>query len=83
VIKEGSVIQLNFSSNKQKKRPQFEIAFRLLHSITCGYILISMSTPLGRSSRISASMVLLVGSWMSIRRLCVRSSKCSMDSLSM
>jgi len=46
-------------------------------------LLISMSTPLGRSSLISASIVLFVGSRISISRLWVRSSKCSMDSLSM
>ena len=34
-----------------------------------------MSTPAGRSSRISESTVFGVGEWMSIRRLCVRTSK--------
>src|SRR5262249_24510186 len=43
--------------------------------------LISMSTPAGRSSRISESTVFGVGSMMSIRRLCVRISKCSRESL--
>src|ERR1051325_6593857 len=42
-----------------------------------------MSTPAGRSSRISESTVFGVGWWMSIRRLCVRSSKCSCESLSL
>src|SRR5215210_3676276 len=45
---------------------------------------ISMSTPAGRwSSRWSESTVLGVGWWMSIRRLCVRISKCSWESLSL
>src|SRR3954452_15609614 len=45
---------------------------------------ISMSTPAGRgSSRCSESTVLGVGWWMSIRRLCVRISKCSWESLSL
>src|SRR5204862_3088231 len=43
--------------------------------------LISISTPAGRSSRISESTVFGVGSMMSIRRLCVRISKCSRESL--
>src|SRR5947207_8067359 len=40
-----------------------------------------MSTPAGRSSRISESTVFGVGSMMSIRRLCVRISNCSRESL--
>src|SRR4029078_2407539 len=44
--------------------------------------LISTSTPAGRYSVISASTVCGVGSKMSIRRLCVRSSNCSRDFLS-
>src|SRR5438270_572981 len=40
-----------------------------------------MSTPAGRSRRISESTVLGVGSRMSISRLCVRISKCSRESL--
>src|SRR5690606_8375098 len=46
-----------------------------------GYSLISMSTPAGKSSRMSASTVLGVGSKMSIKRLCVRISNCSRESL--
>src|SRR5712691_11734679 len=42
-----------------------------------------MSTPAGRSNRISESTVFGVGLWMSIRRLCVRTSKCSRESLSL
>src|SRR6266511_261952 len=42
-----------------------------------------MSTPAGRSSRISESTVFGVGEWMSISRLCVRTSKCSRESLSL
>src|SRR5690348_18154349 len=42
-----------------------------------------MSTPAGRSSRMSESTVFGVGWWMSIRRLCVRISKCSRESLSL
>src|SRR5262245_51461954 len=42
-----------------------------------------MSTPAGRSSRIRESTVLGLGEWMSIRRLCVRTSKCSRESLSL
>src|SRR5206468_3211719 len=45
--------------------------------------LISMSTPAGRSRRISESTVFGVGEWMSISRLCVRISKCSRESLSL
>src|SRR3954451_15927173 len=46
--------------------------------------LISMFTPAGRwSRRWSESTVLGVGPWMSIRRLCVRISKCSCESLSL
>src|SRR5205814_6995959 len=45
--------------------------------------LISMSTPAGRSRRMSESTVFGVGEWMSIRRLCVRTSKCSRESLSL
>ena len=45
---------------------------------------ISMSTPAGRwSSRWSESTVFGVGWWMSIRRLWVRISKCSCESLSL
>src|SRR6202453_5008805 len=40
-----------------------------------------MSTPAGRSRRISESTVFGVGSRMSISRLCVRISKCSRESL--
>src|SRR5215470_8105214 len=40
-----------------------------------------MSTPAGRSRRISESTVFGVGSMMSISRLCVRISKCSRESL--
>src|SRR5439155_10408626 len=42
-----------------------------------------MSTPEGSWRRISASTVFEVGSRMPIRRLCVRISNCSRDSLSM
>ena len=42
-----------------------------------------MSTPAGRSRRISESTVFGVGLWMSISRLCVRTSKCSRESLSL
>src|SRR6185503_12356088 len=50
----------------------------------CGaHSLISMSTPEGNCSRISASTVLEVGSRMSMIRLCVRISNCSWESLSM
>src|SRR5206468_3776301 len=45
--------------------------------------LISISTPAGRSSRISWSIVFGVGLRMSMRRLCVRTSKCSRESLSL
>src|SRR4051794_3890507 len=46
--------------------------------------LISMFTPAGRwSRRCSESTVFGVGPWMSIRRLCVRISKCSWESLSL
>src|SRR3984885_8062873 len=45
---------------------------------------ISMSTPAGRwSRRCSESTVLGVGWWISIRRLCVRISKCSRESFSL
>src|SRR6202167_4271753 len=44
-------------------------------------ILISMSTPAGRSRRWSESTVLAVWSTMSKRRLCTRISKCSRESL--
>src|SRR5262249_28287165 len=47
------------------------------------YSLISMSTPAGRSSRISESTVFGVGEWMSISRLCVRTSNSSRESLSL
>ena len=47
-------------------------------------VLISMSTPAGRCSRRwSESIVFGVGWWMSIRRLWVRISKCSRESLSL
>src|SRR5215212_11578537 len=42
-----------------------------------------MSMPAGRSSRISWSIVFGFGLWMSMRRLCVRTSKCSRESLSL
>src|SRR5581483_6162862 len=45
--------------------------------------LISMSMPAGRSRRISWSIVFGVGLRMSISRLCVRTSKCSRESLSL
>src|SRR5579871_22269 len=48
----------------------------------CTYNLISISTPEGRFSRVSASTVFGVGSTISIRRLCVRISNCSRESLS-
>src|SRR5215212_9894084 len=44
---------------------------------------ISMLTPAGRSSRCSESTVRGVGCWMSMRRLCVCSWKCSRESLSL
>src|SRR3990172_358703 len=47
-----------------------------------GYSLISMSTPAGSCSRISVSTVRDDGSMMSMRRLCVRISNCSPESLS-
>src|SRR5690606_40476655 len=47
------------------------------------YSLISTSTPAASSSFMSASTVCGVGSRMSIKRLCVRSSNCSRDFLSM
>src|SRR5947199_5171640 len=49
---------------------------------TC-WILISMSTPAGRSRRCSESTVLGLGSRMSSRRLWMRISKCSRESLSL
>src|SRR3954469_7754687 len=42
-----------------------------------------MSMPAGRSSRMSWSIVFGVGLRMSMRRLCVRTSKCSRESLSL
>ena len=55
-----------------------------LRAPACGYwILISMSTPAGRSRRCSASTVFGVGSTMSTSRLCTRISKCSRLSLSL
>src|SRR5262249_1593538 len=45
--------------------------------------LISMSTPPGRSNRISESTVFGVGEWMSISRLWVRISNASRESLSL
>src|SRR3954447_11017395 len=45
--------------------------------------LISMSTPAGRSNRISESTVFGVGEWMSISRLWVRISNASRESLSL
>src|SRR5689334_17447201 len=53
----------------------------LAHGRCVPQSLISMSTPAGRSRRISESTVLGVGSMMSISRLCVRISKCSRESL--
>src|SRR6201992_1422455 len=56
--------------------------FQLLGHCRCvPQSLISMSTPAGRSSRMSESTVFGVGSMMSISRLCVRISKCSRESL--
>ena len=45
------------------------------------HVLISTSTPAGRSSRMSESTVFGVGSRMSMRRLWMRISKCSRESL--
>ncbi len=45
------------------------------------YSLISISTPDGKSRRINASTVFGVGLTISIRRLCVRISNCSRESL--
>src|ERR1700730_18332502 len=53
------------------------------HILITPYSLISISTPAGRFNRVRASTVLLVGSIISIRRLCVRISNCSRASLSM
>src|ERR1700747_813981 len=53
----------------------------LAHDRCVPQSLISMSTPAGRSRRISESTVFCVGSRMSISRLCVRISKCSRESL--
>ena len=47
------------------------------------YNFIEISTPAGTLSRVSESIVFEVGSSMSISRLCVRSSKCSREFLSM
>src|SRR4029079_18843067 len=55
----------------------------LAHDPLHRYSLISMSTPAGRSSRINESTVFGVGEWMSISRLCVRTSKCSRLSLAL
>src|SRR5690606_9740444 len=52
------------------------------HSYRPPTVLISISTPVGRSRCIRESMVLLVGDLMSISLLCVRISKCSRLSLS-
>ena len=49
----------------------------------CHQSLISMSMPAGRSRRMSWSIVFGVGLRMSISRLCVRTSKCSRESLSL
>src|SRR3954451_4280585 len=59
--------------------------FRPINPIvmTLSYILISMSTPAARLSRIRASTVFDEGSRMSTSRLCVRISNCSRLSLSM
>src|ERR671933_1572600 len=51
------------------------------HDSPIPYSLISMSTPAGRSRRMSESTVFGVGLRMSISRLCVRISKCSRPSL--
>src|SRR5690606_17553084 len=56
--------------------------FRISVAIaSSAHSLISMSTPLGRSRRISASTVCGVGLTISINRLCVRISNCSRESL--
>src|SRR5262249_49863583 len=55
---------------------------RLRARCRLAWIWISMRTPAGRSSRWSDSTVLLVGSTMSSRRLWIRISKCSRESLS-
>src|SRR3954447_6620694 len=60
------------------------VSFKSAHGIRASIAtqsLISMSTPAGRSSRISESTVFGVGSMMSMRRLWVRISKCSRLSL--
>src|SRR5699024_12810535 len=52
-----------------------------LHDALPIYNLISTSTPLGKSNFINASTVLAVGLTISIKRLCVRISNCSRESL--
>ena len=54
---------------------------RLIVHYYINYSLISMSTPDGKSKRINESTVCGVGLTMSIRRLCVRISNCSRESL--
>src|SRR5579884_3739089 len=60
-----------------------ELAAQQPFGVRLAHSLISMFTPAGRLRRISASTVLEVGSRMSIRRLWVRISNCSRESLSM
>src|SRR5699024_488622 len=63
-------------------RPKIPFVIRLhLLYYTVVYNFISMSTPDGKSRRISESTVCGVGSTMSIKRLCVRISNCSRESL--
>src|SRR5680860_218970 len=58
-----------------------DVPFKSAHWNSGLQSLISMSTPAGRSRRMSESTVFGVGSMMSMRRLCVRISKCSRLSL--
>src|SRR4030042_1552235 len=55
---------------------------RPFHGLLIPYNLISTSIPAARSSFIRASTVCCVGSMMSMRRLWVRISNCSLDFLS-
>ena len=57
------------------------LAIVLRYHFSPPYSLISMFTSAGKSRRIKESTAFGVGSTMSIRRLCVRISKCSRESL--
>src|SRR3712207_4610912 len=77
----AAALDKNKQQRPENKTEAFsDFVLRLL--VLCSYNLISISTPAGKLSFIKALIVCWLGSNTSIKRLCVRISNCSCESLS-